>query len=289
VVAAALGLWGTAEQRGGPLASLLAGEATAAWAQSTTSGAARSVASVVHASERATGVVLTGSAGPVEGAAEATHLLVTAASPSGRTQHLVSMAADGVEQVPLRGLDLTRRYHEVVLHEVELPAGSQVGERGGADEQDEHLLDLVATMLGAEMVGATAHAFATTLEWTVDRYSFGRPLGSYQAIKHRMADARTQLEACEALASRAATALGRGDADARHWASATMALAASRAPEIVQECVQFHGGIGVTYELDLHLYLRRVVVDSTLHGSASDFARRLGGLVIAAAGDGEAA
>jgi alkylation response protein AidB-like acyl-CoA dehydrogenase len=64
-----------------------------------------------------------------------------------------------------------------------------------------------------------------------------------------------------------------------------MVHTASRAPEIVQECVQFHGGIGVTYELDLHLYLRRVVVDAKLFGSSADYARRLGRLVVDAGGE----
>ncbi len=280
VVAAALARWGTPEQQAGPLAALLAGEAAGAWGHATTVGAPGGRRRVVTATPAADGaVVLSGSVATVEGAAEATHLLVTADAPGGPSQHLVPLDAAGVSLTALRGVDLTRRYARVDLHDVALPAGSRVGAPGEADEHDEQLVDLLAAVLTAEMVGAVQRAFTTTLEWTVDRYSFGRPLGSYQAIKHRLADARTQLEASEAVAARAAEALGAGAPDGRAWASAAMAHVAARAPEIVQECVQLHGGIGVTYELDLHLYLRRVVVDSQLYGSATDFARRLGRLV----------
>jgi alkylation response protein AidB-like acyl-CoA dehydrogenase len=291
IVAAALGRWGTAEQRAGPLAELIAGDAVAAWGHASTGqapGGRRSPVTAAPSSDwDGGGVVLSGRVPRVEGAAGARYLLLSADGPDGldrldgRSQHLVPLDLPGVELSPLRGLDLTRRYHDVVLRDVSLPAGSLVGEPGTADEHDAELADLLATMLVGEMVGATDRAFAMTLRWTADRYSFGRPLGSYQAIKHRMADARAQLEASEAVAGRAAEAVGAGAADARSWASAGMAFVAQRAPEVVQECVQFHGGIGVTYELDLHLFLRRVVVDSQLYGSSRDFARRLGALVVA--------
>ena len=280
LVAAALGRWGSADQREGPLAELLSGAAVAARAHGTARGADGVARSIVTASPSTRGVVLAGGAGAVEGAEAASHLLVTAEGPEGRTLHLVPLDAGGIELRPLRGVDLTRRYHEVLLRDVAVPAASVVGEAGAADSHDEELLDLVATMAAAEMVGAADRALAATLEWTVDRYSFGRPLGSYQAIKHRIADARTQLEACEAVTARAGEAVGGGAPDGPDWASAAMAHTASRSPEIVQECVQFHGGIGVTYELDLHLHLRRVVVDSKLHGSAADHWRRLGRRVV---------
>ena len=229
-------------------------------------------------------MVLSGRVPIVEGASDATHLLVSASGTDGRSQYLVPLTAPGVELTRLNSVDLTRRYDDVVLRDVLVPADAIVGAPGTADDHDDELLDLAATMLLAEMVGAMDRAFAITLEWTVDRYSFGRPLGSYQAIKHRMADIRTQLEASEAIAARAAGALGRGDGDARSLVSAGMAYVAGNGPELIQECVQLHGGIGVTYEHDLHLFLRRTLIDATLFGSSTDFERRLGALVVAAEG-----
>jgi alkylation response protein AidB-like acyl-CoA dehydrogenase len=284
VVGAALGRWGSAEQQAGPLAALISGDAVAAWGHTSTSASPPRSRSEILATPTGDGVVLSGRVPMVEGASIASHVLVSAGGAGGRSQYLVPLDAPGVELSRLNSVELTRRYDDVVLRGVILPAGAVVGAPGSADDHDDELLDLAGTILLGEMVGAMARAFAITLEWTVDRYSFGRPLGSYQAIKHRMADIRTQLEAGEAVAARAAAALGRGDADARSWVSAGMAYVARCGPELIQECVQLHGGIGVTYEHDLHLFLRRVVIDAALFGSPDDFERRLGALVVASEG-----
>jgi alkylation response protein AidB-like acyl-CoA dehydrogenase len=287
VVAAALGRWGSAEQHAGPLAALISGEAVAAWGHTSTVVSPPRSRSEVLATTTGDGVVLSGRVPMVEGASVASHVLISAGGAGGadrHSQYLVPLAAPGVELSRLNSVDLTRRYDDLVLRDVALSVDAIVGVPGSADEHDDELLDLAATILLGEMVGAMARAFAITLEWTVDRYSFGRPLGSYQAIKHRMADIRTQLEASEAVAARAAGALGRDDADARSWVAAGMAYVARCGPELVQECVQLHGGIGVTYEHDLHLFLRRVVIDAALFGSPDDFERRLGALVVASEG-----
>lgn len=281
VVAAALSRWGTPDQQAGPLAELVTGGATAAWGHTSSARAPGRTTSIVTAAPANGGVVLRGRVHTVEGAGDAAHLLVTAAAASGPTQYLVPTGADGVHRSPLRGVDLTRRYHDIDLDDVALPADARVGPPGAAAEQDDALVDLVSVLAAAEMVGAATRAFATTLDWVTDRYSFGRPLSSYQALKHRLADARTQLEAGEAVTARAAEAVAGGAVDRRDWAAAAMAHVAATAPEIVQECVQLHGGIGVTYELDLHLFLRRVLVDAQLYGSAADHRRRLGATALA--------
>jgi alkylation response protein AidB-like acyl-CoA dehydrogenase len=261
VVAAALGRWGTAEQHAGPLAELVSGAAVASWG---------------HLAEVSlTGSVLRGRVRSVEGAADATYLLVAADGD----HHLVPLDAPGVERSPLRTVDLTRRFADVSLHDVPVSAATRVGEAGSAAEHHEHLLDLVAVLASAEIVGAMARAFALTMDWVTNRYSFGRPLGSYQEIKHRIADLRTDLEAGEAVAARAAAAVGTGAPDARAWASAAMTFVARQGPEAIQDCVQLHGGIGVTYDHDLHLFLRRATLDANLFGTPADFALRLGRLV----------
>jgi alkylation response protein AidB-like acyl-CoA dehydrogenase len=159
-----------------------------------------------------------------------------------------------------------------------------VGPPGAGDEQDAHLLDVVAVLALGEIVGAMDRAVEITLDWVANRYSFGRPLSSYQEIKHRMADLRTQLEAAEAVAARAAFAVGTDAPDARQWASAGMAYVARVGPELVQDCMQLHGGIGVTADHDLHIYLRRVALDANILGTAADFAQRLGRIIAAEEG-----
>jgi alkylation response protein AidB-like acyl-CoA dehydrogenase len=94
-----------------------------------------------------------------------------------------------------------------------------------------------------------------------------------------MADLRTQLEAAEAVAGRAAVAVGAGSPDGREWASTALAYAARVGPELIQDCIQLHGGIGVTADHDLHVFLRRAALDANLYGTAADFAQRLGRIV----------
>jgi alkylation response protein AidB-like acyl-CoA dehydrogenase len=94
-----------------------------------------------------------------------------------------------------------------------------------------------------------------------------------------MADMRTHLEASEAVTARAASVVGTGTRDGGEWASAGMAYVGRYGPEVIQDCIQLHGGIGVTYDHDLHIFLRRATLDANLFGSPGDFARRLGALV----------
>ncbi|OHV28024.1 MULTISPECIES: acyl-CoA dehydrogenase family protein [Pseudofrankia] len=275
VVAAALGRWGSKELHGGPLAELLDGDATAAWAHAPWTGSR--AGATVRASRSGGGVVLDGTVPCVESGAPKGYLLVaaTADEDAARTHYLVPFDAPGVETAPLGGLDLTRRHLAMTLRAVVVPATSRVGEPGSADDHDELLLDLTAVLQAGEIVGAMERAFAMTLQWTRDRYSFGRPLGSYQEIKHRMADLRTQLEASAAVAEKAARRVGEDGRDARTWASAAKAHVGRAGPEVIQDCVQLHGGIGVTFEHDLHLYLRRATVDAQLFGTPAYFTERL--------------
>jgi alkylation response protein AidB-like acyl-CoA dehydrogenase len=268
-VAAALGRWGSAEQHAGPLAELVGGGAVGAWAP----------AQAVVAEPKGDAVVLRGRVGAVDDAGGSAHLLVSAQEPTGRSQYLVPLGAPGVVRAPRRSVDLTRRFHDVTLAEVTVSSAARVGPAGAGDEQDESLLDIVAVLAAGEIVGAMDRAFELTLEWVANRYSFGRPLHSYQEIKHRMADLRTQLEAAEAVAGRAAVAVGRDAPDAREWASAALAYAARVGPELVQDCIQLHGGIGVTADHDLHVFLRRAALDANLYGTAAAFSQRLGRIV----------
>ena len=273
-VAAALGRWGSTEQQTGPLARLVAGDAVGAWAHA---------ARAVTADEAGDTVLLRGRAGAVEYAADAAYLLVTAEESVGRSQFLVPLDTAGIECTPLRSLDLTRRFHDVTLSDVVVPVDARVGPPGGGDEQEASLLDLVAVLAVGEIVGAMDRALEMTLDWAASRYSFGRPLNSYQEIKHRLADLRTQLEAAEAVAARAAFAVGTHTPDGREWASAGMAYAGRVGPELVQDCIQLHGGIGVTADHDLHVFLRRAALDANVFGTFTDFAQRLGRLVVHAA------
>jgi alkylation response protein AidB-like acyl-CoA dehydrogenase len=129
------------------------------------------------------------------------------------------------------------------------------------------------------MVGAMQAAFDMTVKWAFNRYSFGRPLASYQALKHRFADMKSWLEASHAIADAAAEAVDQRSQRAAELVSVAKAFVGDYGAELVQDCVQLHGGIGVTFDHDLHLFLRRVTLDRGLYGTPAEHRQRLAALV----------
>ncbi len=255
------------------VAELLAGEAVATWATADVdhSGAPPLFHIRVEGSE----IVLDGIRRPVESAAVSDYLLVSAettvgSDEGGATQVLISRDTPGVTITAMHTIDLTRRFSVVTFDGVRVPLDAAVGSIGAADAElaEQHLHALV--IANAEAVGAMQTAFDLTLEWTFDRYSFGRPLASYQAIKHRMAKMKMWLEASHAIADESAAAVGSGSPLATKLTSAAKSYIGDSGSELMQECVQLHGGIGVTYEHDLHLYFRRHTVNRALHGTPAE-------------------
>ena len=280
VVASTLARSGSPEQKAAVLPGLLAGEQVAAWAQ--LSGFCG--ASPPHGGgEAPQNLLLSGVASPVEAGAQAQHLLVSAAGPDGPTQVLVPADAPGVTITPMGGLDLVRRFAEVRFDDVVLPASAVVGSVGGAAADIEHQLQVAVVLQCAEMVGAIDRMFEITLEYLSDRYSFGRPLSSYQALKHRVADNKMWLEACHATSTAAARSVATGADDAAELVSVAKAWIGPHATELIQDCVQLHGGIGVTWEHDLHLYLRRTTVNRATYGTPEEHTERVAALVLGAA------
>jgi alkylation response protein AidB-like acyl-CoA dehydrogenase len=284
VVAAALSTYGTAEQRGRHLPRLLSGEAVATWCLSEpgapgTPGALATPglpgAIALTARRQGSGFVLSGRKGAAQAAAEA-ELFVVAALVDGRpTQFLVEADAPGVTVVRAEALDLTHRFAFVEFDQVALDAAAVLGEVGGAADQIEWLFEVAVTLQCASMAGAIDHILSLTIEYAFDRYSFGRPLASYQALKHRFADLKLWTEASLATAAAAAHAVDSRSERAYELVSVAKSYIGDHAPAILQDCVQLHGGIGVTWDHDLHLYIRRVVEDRTLFGTPDEHRERM--------------
>jgi alkylation response protein AidB-like acyl-CoA dehydrogenase len=284
LVAAALGRWGTEEQRSGPLAAILAGESIATWALSEPPPADGLGRIELVAERDGDDVVLSGTKSPVESAGQADVILVTAREANGISHYLVPTATPGVVVTPLKGVDMTRRFATVRLDAVRVPSATAVGEPGDGQAAMEWLGDLAVVMQLGEMVGAMQWGFDTTLDWAFNRYSFGRPLASYQEIKHRFADMKMWLEASYAITDVAARAL---DADAENRpavVSAAKSYVGRNGGELLQDCVQLHGGIGVTFDHDLHLFLRRVTADIALFGTPAQHEVRISRLLEAKEG-----
>jgi alkylation response protein AidB-like acyl-CoA dehydrogenase len=223
-------------------------------------------------------VVLNGVKRPVESANRASHLLVTGRTGDGLTQVLVPTDAPGITLAAMDTVDLTRRFSVVTFDDVRVPVSAVVGEIGEADDQVDQQLLLAIAIVNAEAVGAMQTGFDMTVEWAFDRYSFGRPLASYQELKHRFADMKTWLEASHAISDAAATAVVLGSPDAAELTSVAKAYIGHYGTELLHDCVQIHGGIGVTFEHDLHLFLRRQVVDRVLYGTPAEHRLRIADL-----------
>jgi alkylation response protein AidB-like acyl-CoA dehydrogenase len=248
------------------LEGVISGDLVLAWCFNEPGGAWTADSVAMAAVADGDSFVLNGTKTAVEAAGQADHLLVTTRTDMGLSQFLIPADTPGVTIVGQSSLDLTRRFAEVRFDSVRLDGDTVVGMLGGAGD-DVQRQRLVAMMLQtAEMAGATARVFEFTLEWGFDRHSFGRPLASYQALKHRYADMKLWLEASHAVADGAAEALDT-DVDATIAVSAAKAYVGDKAVDIMQDCVQLHGGIGVTWEHDIHLYLRRATVNRGLFGT----------------------
>ena len=220
-------------------------------------------------------VVLNGVKRPVESGQRADYLLVTGRTGEGHTQVLVPAGTAGVSVTALHTVDLTRRFSIVSFDDVRLPASAVIGEVGGAIGQVKWQVDIAVAILCAESVGAMQAAFDMTVEWAFDRHSFGRPLASYQALKHRFADMKTWLEASHAISDAATIAAATRSPDAEELLSAAKAFIGDYGTELMQDCVQLHGGIGLTFEHDLHLYFRRQTVNRALYGTPAEHRQRL--------------
>lgn len=265
VVASALAAVGSDDQCSEVLAGIASGEVVATWCPP-----AFGAGSSLSAARRDGGFVLSGTCPAVEAGAQAQWLLVSCDSAPGPSQFLVSVDTPGVEIVALDGLDLVRRFAEVRFHDVEVGADCLVGDFGSAAAAVESQVQLALVLQCAETAGVADRVLEFTIEWAFDRYTFGRPLASYQALKHRFADMKLWCESIQATTQAAAAAVAQRAADAHQLVRVAKSYVGDRALELIQDCVQLHGGMGVTWEHDIHLYLRRATVNRNLYGSPRD-------------------
>jgi alkylation response protein AidB-like acyl-CoA dehydrogenase len=273
-VAVALSGASTAHAHSDVAQGLIDGRVVAAWAVEEP-GRRFGDPPTTSATRTAGGFRIDGLKDRVEAGSTSDVLLVTARTESGVGQFLVPREAAGVTVTPLATVDLVRDYAAIRFDGAEVSADAAVG----TDSETATLVDratrIVQLLQCAEMVGALDRVFDMTVAWARDRHSFGRPLASYQALKHRFADMKTQLEACRAIVATAARAVSAQSAAAPVTVSAAKAFVGEYAVASIQDCVQLHGGIGVTWEHDLHLYLRRVEVDRALFGTTEEHQERV--------------
>jgi alkylation response protein AidB-like acyl-CoA dehydrogenase len=273
VVADAIATFGTDVQAKEHLPRIARGEATCAWCLSG-DGSPEQSAVEVRATRDGGGWRLGGVARYVQAAGAATLLLVTANDQeSGSVVNLlVPRPAPGVSERVLTGLDLTRRFAQVRFDEVSVPGSAELA---GGWTVVERCLALATVLQSAESVGASDRLFTSTVEYLKKRVQFGRTIGSFQAIKHRLADLLLELEAMQAAAHYAALAVGDGLPDASEAVATAGAYVDDTFARICGEALQLHGGIGFTWEHDVHLFTRRAKVNQVLYGDGAWHRERL--------------
>jgi alkylation response protein AidB-like acyl-CoA dehydrogenase len=275
VVAFAIAKAGSECQRQALLPGLTSGELVAAWCFATPgvkSGIDPGGVTVVRSGE---GFVLDGTAAYVQDARIAEQFLVTAASDGCISQFLLPAATRGISIERLESIDLGRRLAHVRFEKVDLPKEALVGELDGAGDQVEHQLQVALVLHCAETVGVIDRALEFTLEYVQQRIAFGRPIGSFQAVKHRLADHATQLEGARAAVAHAAKAVQNRAPDAAIAVSVAKSHCGRFGTEIVRDCLHLHGGTGMTWDHDIHFYLRRAVSNEALWGAPPAHHERL--------------
>jgi alkylation response protein AidB-like acyl-CoA dehydrogenase len=257
------------------LDGILAGSIVPTWAIAEGRGtfAVRDIEATATRSED--GYVLAGTKKFVESATDADVILVCARDEGDVAHFLVRAGSAGMTVQPQHGLDPGRGYGTVVLDDVSVASSARVASEGSGDEEVQRLLDLAVALQSAESVGGMQRVFDITMEWVQNRYAFGRPIGSYQALKHRLADHKLWFEASAGLVDGLTDALAAGHADASRIASLTKSHVGDTAVRLASDATQLHGGIGVTWEHDMHLFLRRATVNRAMYGSPIQHRDRL--------------
>jgi alkylation response protein AidB-like acyl-CoA dehydrogenase len=279
VVAAALAEATNADAHTELIDRLLAGETIGTWACCAPDRGWDPVAGAIEAVADGDGYRLTGTHGQVEAAADADVFLVLARTAEGLAQFVVPGDADGLSVSALTSLDLTRSFGRVTYEGVRVASSGLVGAVGEAEPAVERQFQIAVVLQCAELAGVVEKVLEFTRSWMFDRFTFGRPLASYQALKHRFADMTLWSHAAQATTAAAANAVAQRQDDAAELVSIAKAYAGQRATDIIQDCVQLHGGLGVTWEHDIHVYLRRATVDRVTWGTPSEHRRRVADLL----------
>ncbi|MAJ59764.1 MAG: hypothetical protein CBC48_07300 [bacterium TMED88] len=197
-------------------------------------------------------------------------LLVACNTPGGGPALvLVPTSSEGVSLRVSTGIDLTRRVCEVSFRSVVVPAANVLGEPADVEGRLTRIFQLTTVLQAAQSVGASEQLFQMTLQHVKDRVQFGRTIGSFQAIKHRMADLWAELEGARAATWYAALAVADGQPDLDEAVAVAGSFVRENAAFLAGESLQLHGGVGFTWEYDVHLYLRRAQADKLLYGDPS--------------------
>lgn len=235
------------------------------------------VSTVMAADSTDGGWKLSGQSEPVAFAPSADILLIVGSD--GRQESLFALDASSLHPPPLPAMDNTRELARLDLD-------GHPAERLGGPDAAQRFRDLMALALSAEMLGCASRALEMAVAYATEREQFGRPIGSFQAIKHRCADMLVDVEGMRSATWWAAWCASNSAEELPEAASTAKAWCSDAADRVLTSALQVYGGLGFTWECDLHLYLKRVQQDRVSFGSAADHRDRLADILRARVRDG---
>ena len=250
--------------------SLVSGEIVASWAVYEPGKPWSPLDATVTATRTETGFRIEGVKDRVEAGAESSVLLVVAKCDGAARQILVPTDTTGVRVERQRSIDMVKSYARVHFDGVEVDAAAAVGSAEQTADLIARQSQIAMILQCAEIVGILETVLDFTIQWGFDRHSFGRPIGSYQALKHKYADLKIWFEACRATTNAAVAEVASRSPGADMAVSVAKSYVGEHAPGMLQDCIQLHGGIGVTWEHDLHLFLRRVTLYRSMFGTPEE-------------------
>ncbi len=201
-------------------------------------------------------------------------LLIVAARSGGAGEDGVTLFAldarrAGIEIAPLKTMDQTRKLSEVRLNGVRAGADEVIGTVGGGWKTLRETIDRGKVMIAAEMMGGAQKALEMSVEYAKVRVQFGRPIGSFQAVQHKCANMMVDVESAKSAVYYAAWAVSNEVAEAPLAAALAKAAASDAYRKVTADAIQVHGGIGFTWDHDLHLYFKRAKSSEFTFGDAA--------------------
>ncbi|MGH9173355.1 MAG: acyl-CoA dehydrogenase family protein, partial [Vicinamibacterales bacterium] len=196
-------------------------------------------------------------------------ILVATRSGNGHSLIAVPKDADGLTVTSTPVLDLTSKTATLTFDSVRVPAENLIGDEGGAWEAIEATLQAAAVAASAEMLGASRKSLEMSTDYAKVRKQFGQFIGQFQAVKHMLAEMLEQVENAHAAVYYAAWAMSDGASDTRMAVSVAKSTLNEASKKVCGDAIQAHGGIGYTWEYDLHLYWKRAKYYEPLFGDTA--------------------
>ena len=265
---------GSDEQKRAILPGVAAGEIILSLALAEQSGRYDAGGVALAATPKGEDFLLSGEKFFVPDAHVADQIVVVARTGQGATAEdgislfVVDAKAPGVTVTQLKTVDMTRRQCHVAFQDVAVPAAQVLGQVGAGWPIVQRTLDQAMAGLCAEMVGTGQQALDMAVAYAKERVQFGKPIGSFQAVKHKCVDMMVQVENARSLTYYAAWTVDENVPEARQAVPMAKAYCSDMCKTVTSEAIQVHGGIGFTWEHDMHLFYRRGLASEAAFGSA---------------------